>query len=235
VLLFSVRNNSRLTIILLNNMSISQKVKVGRVMDQSFQNPDDNNIDDLFYSYQYTDEIFKAFVDAIIPRTPGLAEEFGKVQYYGALDLSIDEYMILSLNNFYFPLAYPTAQMLNIAAEQLVFLDRNIRLELSKYTGWNTFAVLTPYDRFRALTLLEDFRLNLSDLPIPFQDNPGYILYISSTLNRLTLMGYYSEWSGYGSTRLEAPDQRRLEYFPISWKQVGYPGPSLGYHALRME
>lgn len=205
-------------------------------MDRTLQNPEGNNIvDQNNFLFQYTDEIFKAYVDAIIPRTPGLAEVYGRIQYYGALDLNTDEYMILSLNNLEFPIANPSAEMLNIAAEQLVFMDRNIRMEFSRYTGWNTFAVLPPLDRFRALTLLEDLRLNLSILPMPFQDNPGYILYTTSVLNRLALMGYYSEWSGYGSTRLQSPNQRTLEYFPISWQQVGYPGPSLGYRALRME
>ena len=125
----------------------------------------------------------KLFVDAIIPRSPGLAEEYGKIQYFGALDLHTNEYMILSLNSYYIPLAKPVAEMLDIAFEQ-------------------------------------------------FQDNPGFIL-SNSTLNRFTMMGYYSEWSGYGSTRLDAPGQRRLEYYPLSWDQVGYPGPSLGYRALR--
>jgi hypothetical protein len=205
-------------------------------MDRTLQNPEDNNINDQSnFLFQYTDEIFKAYVDAIIPRTPGLAEVYGRIQYYGALDLNTDEYMIMSLNNFEFPIANPSAEMLNIAAEQLVSLDRSIRMEFSRYTGWNTFAVLPPLDRFRALTLLEDLRFHLSILPLPFQDNPGYILYTTSVLNRLALMGYYSEWSGYGSTRLQSPNQRTLEYFPVSWQQVGYPGPSLGYRALRME
>jgi hypothetical protein len=205
-------------------------------MDRTLQNPEDNNINDQNnFLFQYTDEIFKAYVDAIIPRTPGLAEVYGRIQYYGALDLNTDEYMIMSLNNFEFPIASPSAEMLNIAAEQLVSLDRSIRMEFSRYTGWNTFAVLPPLDRFRALTLLEDLRFHLSILPLPFQDNPGYILYTTSVLNRLALMGYYSEWSGYGSTRLQSPNQRTLEYFPVSWQQVGYPGPSLGYRALRMD
>ena len=107
-------------------------------------------------SLQYTNETFQAFADAVIPRTPRLAEEYGKIQYFGALDLHTDEYLFLTF-------AY-------------------------SFVG---------------------------------------------SLIRFTMMGYYSEWSGYGSTRLEAPDQRKLEYFPLSWKQVGYPGPSLGYRALR--
>lgn len=105
---------------------------------------------------------FQAYVDAVIPRSPRLAEEYGKIQYFGALDLHTDEYLILTLNH-------------------------------------------------NSISWAES----------------------ESALNRITMMGYYSEWSGYGSTRLEKPDQRRLEFFPISWKQVGYPGPSLGYRAFR--
>ncbi len=32
------------------------------------------------YFSQLTDEIFRAYVDAIIPRTPSLAGEYGRVQ-----------------------------------------------------------------------------------------------------------------------------------------------------------
>ena len=99
--------------------------------------------------------------------------------------------------------------------------------------GGSAFAAIDHSDRFRALTLLEQLNTYLADLPIPFQGNPELILYTTSSLNRFTMMGYYSEWSGYGSTRLESPNQRKLEYHPLSWKQIGYPGPSLGYRALR--
>jgi len=186
-------------------------------------------------SVKRTQETFQAFVDAIIPRTPGLAEEYGRIQFFGALDLHIDEYIYLSLNYYYIPLAEPTAEMLDVAAEQLVIMDGNNRLvNFSRFMGGSAFAAIDPSDRLRALTLLEQLNMYLADLPIPFQNNPELILYITSTLNRFTMMGYYSEWSGYGSTRLKTPNQRKLEYYPISWKQVGYPGPSLGYRALRM-
>jgi len=185
-------------------------------------------------SLRRTQETFQAFVDAIIPRTPGLAEEYGRIQFFGALDLHTDEYITLSLDYYYIPLAEITAEMLDVAAEQLVVMDGNNRLiNFPKFMGGSAFAALEPSDRLRALTLLEQIHIYLADLPIPFRDNPELILYITSALNRFTMMGYYSEWSGYGSTRLATPNQRKLEYFPISWKQIGYPGPSLGYRALR--
>lgn len=183
---------------------------------------------------KHTEVTFKAFVDAIIPRTPGLAEEYGRMQYFGALDLHTDEYIGLSLKYYYFPLAIPTADMLDIAAEQLVYIDENFTLfHFSSFPGGGTFAALSPIDRFRALTLLEQLKVYLAYLPVPFKNNPGLVLYITGQLNRFTMMGYYSEWSGYGSTRLNSPNYRKLEYFPLSWKQIGYPGPSSGYRALR--
>lgn len=186
------------------------------------------------YSSQRTQETFQALVDAIIPRTLGLADEYGRIQYFGALDLHTDEYLSMSLDDYYMPLAKPTAEMLDVAAEQLVFMDGNNKsINFSRFMGGGTFAAIDPSDRFRALTLLEQLKVYLADLPLPFRDNPGLVRSITGELNRFTMMGYYSEWSGYGSTRLELPNQRKLEYFPISWKQVGYPGPSLGYRALR--
>lgn len=183
-------------------------------------------------SMQHTEDTFKALVDAIIPRTSRLAREYGRIQYFGALDLNTDEYMILTLNSYFIPLAEPMAEILDLAAQQLIYLEgEDILQNFSKFPEGGAFASLTPLDRFRALTLLGEFESDQGDLSS--MDNPELILTISTTLNRFTMMGYYSEWSGYGSTRLEAPDRRVLEYFPISWQQVSYPGPSLGYRTLR--
>ena len=198
-------------------------------------NPEDKLINDQKnYTLQYTDEIFRAFVDAVIPRTPGLAQEYGIVQYYGALNLNTDEYLILTLNNYYTPIAYPTAEMLESAAEQFAYTEGTERDKALEFIDFNVFASLAPMNRLLVINLLEQSMLDISNLPVPFQNNQGYILYITSALNQFTMMGYYSEWSGYGSTRLETPNMRKLEYFPLSWEQVGYPGPSLGYRALRV-
>ena len=216
---------------------IVEKNKAGGTMNGTFHDSDDRSgKDQNYYSHQYILYTFKALVDAIIPRTPGLAEEYGKIQYYGALNLHIDEYMVFTLNYYFIPLAEPTALMLDLAADQLVFNGENTRLlDFSNFPMGGTFAALAPIDRFRALTLLEQGRVYLLDLPIPYKGNEGLTLTIAGLLDRYTMMGYYSEWSGYGSTRLESPNNRRLEYHPLSWEQVGYPGPSLGYRALRNE
>jgi len=200
----------------------------------TFYNPGNKMVKYQKDSSRRTQETFQAYVDAVIPRTPGLAEEFGRIQFFGALNLHTDEYVMLSLNYYYIPMAEPTAEMLDVAAEQLVIMDANKSLvNFSRFMGGSAFAAIDHNDRFRAITLLEQLNIYLADLPIPFQGNSELILYTTSSLNRFTMMGYYSEWSGYGSTRLASPNQRKLEYYPLSWKQIGYPGPSLGYRVLR--
>lgn len=65
------------------------------------------------------------------------------------------------------------------------------------------------------------------------KNNAGLVLNITDAINRLVMFGYYSEWSGYGTTRLAPPTRRRLEEFPVGWTQSAYPGPSYGYRELR--
>lgn len=132
--------------------------------------------------FENTDNAYQVIVDMIIPRSPLLAYEFGIIQYYGALDAHIDEFIILRRVILGQSPSIPIAEMLDIAIHQ----------------------TLLPGSDFDILPVIGT-----------------------------TMMGYYSEWYGYGSTRLNEPNQRVLEFYPFSWKQIGYPGPSLGYHALR--
>jgi hypothetical protein len=92
---------------------------------------------------------------------------------------------------------------------------------------------LSQFNQLYALTLFRQLLINLSDLPLPFRNNPQLVILITNDLVSFTMMGYYSEWSGYGNTRLADPSQRKLEYYPLSWQQIDYPGPSLGYRAAR--
>ncbi len=187
-----------------------------------------------YYSLHHTWETIRALVDAIIPRTPRLAEEFGRIQYYGALDSHIDEFVICTLNNYYYPLAKPVADLLDVAATQLLLdIGSEYSLEYLDNNGKSSFAELSPINRFRAISLLPGLQSYLTDIPESLGQNQEYVLAVINALSRYTLMGYYSEWSGYGATRLDSPNERILEYMPIGWRQVEYPGPSLGYRALR--
>lgn len=191
-----------------------------------------------------TIETFKAFVDAIIPITPILAQYLGKIQYPGALNLHTNQYLIWSLDHlislsdgaaeYNVPLSISTAILLDMAANELISMGENKEpVDYHQFPMGGSFSALAPMDRLRAITLLEKYQIDYSILPIPFQNNPDNVNYIISFINRQTMLGYYSEWSGYGSTRLYPPTDRVLEDFPISWKQVSYPGPARGYDAFR--
>lgn len=191
-----------------------------------------------------TKATFKALVDSIVPPTEDLAEHQASFYSIGAVASHTDEYQISTLNhyvslkiilrNFNIYLANATAQMLNAAAGQLISTKKNAKpINNAIASEEGIFAALEPTDRCRAISLLEHLQVDLANLPVPFRNNPGIVLAMISIMTMLTTTGYYSEWSGYGSTRLKPPDKRKIEHFPTGWQQVGYPGPSKGYHALR--
>lgn len=187
---------------------------------------------------------FRALVEAVVPNTPELAEQKGPVQSHGALDLHIDDYLIWSLDHYLsiymvikdvnIHLANVIAELLIIAARQLVYLGGNkdpVNSEISPEDG--EFAALSLGDRFRAITLLEKLKIDAASLPVPFRFKPKLLQSTTVSIILLPIIGYYTEWSGYGSTGMERPGNRRLEHFPTDWEQVGYPGPVRGYHAFR--
>lgn len=185
-----------------------------------------------FYPYNQDEHILKSFqalVDVIIPRTPDLAKEYGIIQYYGALDAYTDEFIFLSLQNLPNPLAGYAADLLNTAAELVT--SEGYRNKGRDIDG--LFFEASPEKRVEVLELIKLSTIFPANFPKLMQDNPDLILYTYSFLIRYSMLGYYSEWFGYGTTRLNPPAQRKLEYYPFSWEQIDYPGPSSGYHALR--
>ena len=193
-------------------------------------------------SLPQTKAAFKSLAGSIVPNTPALTEQ--DTYSIEALNLHTDEYQIWILNHYVslklilgnsnIYLANATAGMLNVAARQLITAGRNKQLiSPTVLHEEGPFAALEATDRCRTITLLEQLQADLASLPFPFRNNPGIVLALISIITMLATNGYYSEWSGYGSTRLEPPDRRKIEHFPASWKQIGYPGPSNGYHALR--
>lgn len=184
---------------------------------------------------------FRALVEAIVPNTPALTV-YGEEQSAGAVDLCIHEYMIWELDHslslvlgFYLTvvtLSASTAGLLNAGAVQ--FVNSGCAQHAPDYSMWrcSPFCSLSPSDRIRVLAMLEQLNVDLGTLPPPYRNDGGLVRYIVDFLNRQTMFGNYSEWSAYGTTRLATPNERRLEYFPISWRQVGYPGVVPGYRAL---
>ncbi|RDU21956.1 hypothetical protein [Anaerosacchariphilus polymeriproducens] len=129
----------------------------------------ENFISNGKYNYRYLR--LEALVNAMIPRTPDLAQLYGTNMYYGALDFLTAEYLTMVLN----------------------------------YIKANILETMNWEER------------------------------LSSSLIRFTMLGYYSEWFGYGTTRLNNPNQRILEFYPLSWEQVDYPGPAFSYISYEKE
>lgn len=191
-----------------------------------------------------TELTFEALVAAVIPETSDLTGKQDHFQSYGALECNLHEYQIWSLDHslsqtilkvgINVHLAKPTAKMLNIAAKQLINNAGNKEpINSLILCQGKEFVALSPSDRLRAIALLEQLKVNSLSLPLPFWNNPGLVLSIIGTIMMFSTIGYYSGWSGYGSSSLETPEKREVEDFPICWKQTGYPGPSKGYHSLR--
>ncbi len=170
------------------------------------------------YSMRQILNTYKAFVEAVIPWTPRLAAQYGEVQYYGAIDALTYEYVILTLYELGGnALLIATGEALDAAAKELVYQGGN---EVSIDTTQGvTFSALAPGDRLSVIKRIKKQEiLSLGDPMISDK-------YMIDSLIRFTMMGYYSEWYGYGSTRLDEPNQRILEFQPNSWRQVDYPGP----------
>ena len=187
------------------------------------------NADNAFdkNAIQFTYDTYMALVDAVVPRTPLLAANYGDIFLYGALDYFTDEYMVMMLNYYRAPLAFPIAQLLNIASMQYLISQGGAVVDANESQRNTAFSMLEPSNRFLVISQLEAYDTYYPDILI-IQENPELISAIGS-LNCYTMLGYYSEWFGYGDTRLESPNQRVLQFYPPSWEQVGYPGPSLSY------
>lgn len=187
-------------------------------------------------SLPQTRATLKAFVDTTIPKN--FEQTCTVVNLYTEeyLTLMLDHLLSIAIFNkqINIPMANITAELLNKAAKELIDREGNERpVNSNIIQEEGSFAALDPSDRLRTISLLEEVRLDLTNLPIPFWKNSGFVLAVISVLTLLTTFGYYSEWSAYDSTRSDTPEKRVLEEFPENWKGVGYPGPSKGYHAFR--
>ncbi|WP_342757315.1 hypothetical protein [Kineothrix sedimenti] len=180
-----------------------------------------NGIDDLIddFSMPHFLDTCMAFVEAIVPWTPRLAAEYGEIQYPGAVDALTYEYLVLSLYELgNVALLKSTVKTLDMAARELVISGGNEFSMDIMGGGTINFAALVPSDRLAALNILKQQELSSYNSPM-FTNK-----YVVDLLVKMTMMGYYSEWFGYGSTRLDEPNQRIFEFMPFSWQQVSYPG-----------
>jgi hypothetical protein len=171
----------------------------------------------------------QAAVDAILQASP--MDEV----VYGYVIAVLDQTLPSSINQgVTIPLSKQTANLLDIAAIQLLYIERKVYFYHTwAFPGKGVFSTLSRNERLMALNLLERLEVPLESLPEPFTNNPGLTQSMKNTITQLTFLGYYSEWTGYGSTRFNRHEYKRIEYFPVGWIQTKYPGPAFGYRNLR--
>ncbi len=194
------------------------------MLDINREDADVNETQEPYYSM----ETFKAFVNGVIPRTPFLAQQYGVIYYYGALDFYTNQYVMMVLDDaYYYRYADFISNLMNSYAKQLFIYDNNFS-NITRIIGNSYFASLSIIDQLRAVSYLNDINIYFAPDSKDIQKYPG-LLSIINSLNRYTMMGYYCEWYGYGATRFYEPNQRVFEFKPDSWLQVGYPGKSYSY------
>ncbi len=123
-----------------------------------------------------------------------------------------------------------TANLLDRAAFQLLYIEKGMCFfHICSFPREGVFSTLSRSERLRDINLLERLEVPLESLPEPFTNNPGLTQSMKNTITQLTFLGFYSEWTGYGTTRFNNPDYRCIHCFPVGWIQTNYPGPSFGY------
>ncbi|MGI8387422.1 hypothetical protein [Robertmurraya sp. P23] len=171
----------------------------------------------------------QAAVDAILQDSPMDEVIYGYV--IAVLDQTLPSTINQGVTN---PLSKQTANLLDMAGIQLMYIEKGMYFyPISAFPREGIFSTLSRSERLRAINLLERLEVPLESLPEPFTNNPGLTQSMKNTITQITFLGYYSEWTGYGSTRFNRPDFKRIEYFPIGWIQTKYPGPAFGYRNLR--
>ena len=106
----------------------------------------------------------------------------------------------------------------------------------SEFPGGGTFVRLSREDRLRALWSIVDGGTldRLDEFLSPLFTDLGLLKFTVMAVNGLHGFGYYTEWSGYGDTKMNTPSEREVQVDPgevQSRVQTGYPGPSDGYAA----
>ena len=218
-------------------------------------------VDHVFRWNVRTKVTFRAVVDAVLPATPGLADELGPEHVPGGLEIDLDDFLVTYVDNLFqfglpyfgpqgnLPLAGPVAHILDAAALTLLARNENesepkgervVRLLgpedssplVARLTA-GKFAKLSRRDRLRAISILDEFEVEVSPFEETlFEVDAGFI---GQLVIGFAEMIYYSEWQGYERFR-RPPSERVHPNDPAavqSWRQTGYPGFAAGYAALR--
>jgi len=135
---------------------------------------------------------------------------------------------------------YPYAEVFpvvfDIAAAEFLLRQRNEDQPApnEQFPAGGTFTKLSREDRLRVLWDIVDGGVidRLDSMLSPMLPAVGILKYVVMACNGLHGFGYYTEWSAYGDTKTDLPQERELER-PAgeaqSRTQTDYPGPADGY------
>ncbi|MFC6763919.1 hypothetical protein [Natrinema soli] len=137
-----------------------------------------------------------------------------------------------------YPYAALFTLVFDLAAAEFVALGKNEGpvSPNEQFPGGGTFTRLSREDRLRCLwTIIDGGAIDtLDDLLSPLVPDAGILKYVVMAVNGLHGFGYYTEWSGYGNTKMNTPNEREMQTEPgevQSHQQSGYPGPVPGHAA----
>lgn len=138
-----------------------------------------------------------------------------------------------------YPYAPAFALVFDVVAAEFIARGENedaISRDRSQFPAGGTFVQLSPQDRLRCLwTIVEGGVIDRLDALIsPLLPQVGILKYVVMAVNGLHGFGYYTEWSGLGSTKTANSTDREMQKPPDevqSRTQSGYPGPAPGYSA----
>lgn len=138
-----------------------------------------------------------------------------------------------------YPYAPAFALVFDVVAAEFIARGENedaISRDRSQFPAGGTFVQLSPQDRLRCLwTIVEGGAIDRLDaLLSPLLPQVGILKYVVMAINGLHGFGYYTEWSGLGSTKTATPTDREMQTSPDevqSRTQTGYPGPTPGNSA----
>jgi hypothetical protein len=203
----------------------------------------------------HTVATFRALVDALVPETPDVAAERGGEHEPGGLAIELERFLMYSFNSFVpvepggpentgatLRAAETFAGALDEAASELLARNENDDAPTTtRFSAGGTFAALSRDDRLRAVELLEAKEVPLGSLAEEgsfaddIADYDGFVQYQVTGMNLVAMLGYYSEWAGYGETKTDCPTDRVFEGIEAvqSFEQTDYPGPARGYADLR--
>lgn len=183
----------------------------------------------------HTVATWRAVVDAVVPRTPGLGEELGDEHAPGGLEIGLEIGLIEFLDGFIspegtVPRVAPTGETAPLSAAVAAALDAAAAELVARggtrdepdpavLDGGGTFAALSRRDRFRAMADMEERGGKYG----------GFVVALAAAFPAIL---YYSEWDGYDDFS-NPPSERSFSGDVQSWEQTGYEGPTNGAAVLR--